>query len=208
MTIGIIIATVMVCFYLYESLAKKKSAMEEDRSIERSISEEAEDKNTENVALAESWKTKTLVKDVLMRIGCEPEEEDENFIQFNYQGENFIIQANEERAFIVISDIWWYHLSTYCDVEEFARLRKAINASNRDGAYTVFYTISRDSEEIGVHTKRNELLIPQIPDIEDYMKSILNGFFRVQRFVHTELERLKVAEEDAQEGHLQSAVQR
>ena len=77
MTIGIIIATVMVCFYLYESLAKKKRAKEEDRTIERSISEEAEDKNTENVALAESWKTKTLVKNVLMRIGCEPEEEDE-----------------------------------------------------------------------------------------------------------------------------------
>ena len=190
MSIGITIATVMFCFYLYQYLEEKRKAKEEDRFVESSISEAAKD----NKGDAESWMTKTLVKGVLRRIGCEPEEEDEDYVQFNYQDENFIIQANEERPFIIISDVWWYHLSTYNDLEEFARLQKVINACNRDGSYTVFYTISRDSEEIGVHTKRNELFIPQIPNIEDYMKSILNGFFRVQRYVHTELERIKVAE--------------
>lgn len=73
--------------------------------------------------------------------------------------------------------------------------RNEINAANRDGLYTVFYTISRDSDEIVVHTKRNDLFIPEIPKIEEYLASLLDGFFRVQRFVHIELEKYKVAEE-------------
>ena len=73
MSIGITIATVMFCFYLYQYLEEKRKAKEEDRFVESSISEAAKD----NKGDAESWMTKTLVKGVLRRIGCEPEEEDE-----------------------------------------------------------------------------------------------------------------------------------
>lgn len=144
MSIGIIIATVMICFYLFQYISEKEKAKEEERFNE--IMEGSDKENEEKKPMA----TKSLVKSVLKRIGCE--------------------------------------------MEEFARLQKVINAANRDGSYTVFYTISRDSDEIVVHTKRNDLFIPEIPKIEEYLVSLLDGFFRVHRFVHIELEKYKVAE--------------
>lgn len=190
MSIGIIVATVMICFYLFQYISEKEKAKEEERSYE-SLMERSDKENEEKKPMA----TKSLVKSVLKRIGLEMEEDDGGFIRFNYQGENFIIQASESSPYIIVSDVWWYSISTYSDVEEFARLQKVINAANRDGLYTVFYTISRDSDEIVVHTKRNDLFIPEIPMIEEYLASLLDGFFRVQRFVHIELEKYKVAEE-------------
>ena len=189
MSIGIIVATVMICFYLFQYISEKEKAKEEKHFYE--IMEGSDKENEEKKPMA----TKSLVKGVLKRIGCEVEEDDGGFIRFNYQGENFIIQASESSPYIIVSDVWWYSISTYSDVEEFARLQKVINAANRDGLYTVFYTISRDSDEIVVHTKRNDLFIPEIPKIEEYLTSLLDGFFRVQRFVHIELEKYKVAEE-------------
>lgn len=188
MSIGIIIAIVMICFYLFQYISEKEKAKEEERFYE--IMEGSDKENEEKKPMA----TKSLVKGVLKRIGCEVEEDDGGLIRFNYQGENFIIQASENSPYIIVSDVWWYSISTYSDVEEFARLQKVINAANRDGLYTVFYTISRDSDEIVVHTKRNDLFIPEIPKIEEYLTSLLDGFFRVQRFVHIELEKYKVAE--------------
>lgn len=189
MSIGIIVATVMICFYLFQYISEKEKAKEEKHFYE--IMEGSDKENEEKKPMA----TKSLVKGVLKRIGCEVEEDDGGLIRFNYQGENFIIQASESSPYIIVSDVWWYSISTYSDVEEFARLQKVINAANRDGLYTVFYTISRDSDEIVVHTKRNDLFIPEIPKIEEYLVSLLDGFFRVQRFVHIELEKYKVAEE-------------
>lgn len=180
----------MICFYLFQYISEKEKAKEEERFNE-SLMERSVKENEEKKPMA----TKSLVKGVLKRIGCEVEEDDGGLIRFNYQGENFIIQASESSPYIIVSDVWWYSISTYSDVEEFARLQKVINAANRDGLYTVFYTISRDSDEIVVHTKRNDLFIPEIPKIEEYLVSLLEGFFRVQRFVHIELEKYKVAEE-------------
>jgi hypothetical protein len=191
MSIGIIIATVMFCFYLFQYISEKEKAKEEERSYESLMERSDKENHEEEKPMA----TKSLVKGVLKRIGCETEEDDGGLIRFNYQGENFIIQANESSPYIIISDVWWYSISTFSDLEEFARLQKVINAANRDGSYTIFYTISRDSDEIVVHTKRNDLFIPEIPNIEEYLVSLLDGFFRVQRFVHIELEKYKLAEE-------------
>ena len=60
---------------------------------------------------------------------------------------------------------------------------------------TVLYTIHQESEQIGVHTMRNILFIPEIPKIESYLVSVLNDFFKTQRLVVTEIEKMKVKEE-------------
>ena len=171
-------------FLLFWSLImKKKRPTGEDDRIKLANEEAA-------VPMA----TKRFVMDILKRIKCEPEEDENGIICFNYQAESFIAIARQESAFVTISNVWWYRLPTSCDVEEFARLQKVINETNKDEVYTVFYTIAKESNEIVLHTKRNGIFIPQIPDIESYLISILNGFFRIQRFVHVELERRKVSE--------------
>lgn len=133
----------------------------------------------------------------LRKIGCDYEIEQRgniNYIRFIFQGEHFTIDCNDDNYFINIYDTWWYEISTYSDVEEIADLRKVINLANQHTNCSLIYTISKETEQIGVHSKKNMLFISQIPEIDLYLKSAFNEFFKAQRFVLTELEKCKVAE--------------
>ena len=136
---------------------------------------------------------------MLRKIGCEPAEEkqigDEYYVYFNYQGETFLIIAKRDTKWINVYDLWWYSLSSYKDIEEFSILRKLINEENKNGSYIVFYTINNENEQIDVHTKKNVLFIPQIPDIDQYLISVLQYFFETKRNIFIELEKHKVVEE-------------
>lgn len=140
--------------------------------------------------------TRVLVMRTLKNMGAEPEVDDNENILFQYQGEKFMIEADNECVFINVYDLWWFHLSTYCDVEEFARMQKVVNLINRHASCTVLYTINKEAEMIGVHSKKNMLFVKQIPNLEGYLASVLLEFFKVQRTVMTEIEKMKVAEEE------------
>ena len=88
-------------------------------------------------------------------------------------------------------------MSVYSDVEDIANLHKVINFANQHANCTVIHTVNQEIDEIGVHSRRNMLFIPQIPEIDQYLVSVLNDFFKVQRFVVTELEKCKVREEQS-----------
>ena len=139
--------------------------------------------------------TRDLVFQTLRRIGCEYREEEDNRILFRYQGEPFLIIATNDSYFIEVYNNWWYSLSINCEVEEFARLQKVINYINAFVTCTVLYIIHKELEQIGVHTKKSVLFIPQIPEIELYLVSVLDDFFKTQRLFITELEKYKVREE-------------
>ena len=195
---GIVTLLIIVAIIWYTNYRENKQQEAEFESYCQSAQNEKKNEgscNAESVEEAVPTATRSLVLNVLNRIGCEPKEEDEVNIRFTYQGENFLIEARDDVAFINILDLWWYQLSTYCDVEEFARLQKVINTANRDGTYTVLYTISKEAELIGVHTKKNMIFVLHIPYIEQYLTNMLEGFFRVQRYVLTEMEKIKVTEE-------------
>lgn len=49
-------------------------------------------------------------------------------------------------------------------------------------------------EEIGIHSKRIILFVKEIPNLDQYLISVLNDFFKVKRFVLTELDKCKVEE--------------
>ena len=142
--------------------------------------------------------TRDLVLETLREMGCEYEygtEEDDVRIYFSYQGERFMIEADNECYFINVYDLWWHHMSTYCDIEEFAAMQKTINATNAHANCTVLYTINKEAEEIGVHSKKNMLFVRQIPDLKGYLASTLDDFFKIQRTVLTEIEKCKVVVE-------------
>ena len=138
--------------------------------------------------------TRDLVLDTLRELGCEYEEAEELKIYFVFQGRRFMIEANNDCHFINVYDLWWHHMSTYCDVEEFAAMQKTINNINAYANCTVLYTINQEAEEIGVHSKKNMLFVRQIPDLKGYLVSTLNDFFKIQRSVMTEIEKCKVEE--------------
>ncbi len=190
----------MFCFYLYQYIEEKKRAKEEEEDRyfqELKNSDTNVDKEMEGARCLDERTITGLVQSTLHKIGCEPEmEERENvtYVYFTYQGEKFTIECNDSCKFIVIYDTWWHELSTYSEVEEIADLHKTINLANQYSSCTVIYSINNEIEQIGVHTRRTILFIPEIPDIDHYLISVLGEFFKVQRLVLSELEKCKVTE--------------
>ena len=145
----------------------------------------------------DALQTRELIINVLKKLGCAAEIEtraESIWVYFTYQGEKFTIECNDSCLFIVIYDTWWYQMSIYSDVEDIANLHKVINFVNQHANVTLIHTVNQEIEEIGVHSKRNILFISQIPEIDQYLVSVLNEFFKVQRYVVTELEKCKVTE--------------
>lgn len=196
-TLAIIFA-IYYFYHVYKASVEEKEA-EEDRFFNGLMNNGSEQEAEKEVDQCLDERTITgLVLSTLRKIGCEPEmetKENTTHVFFTYQGERFTIECNDSCKFIVIYDTWWYELSTYSEVEEIADLHKVINLANQLASCTLLYTVNQEAEQIGVHSRRNILFIPQIPDIDHYLISVLNDFFKAQRFVMTELEKCKVKEE-------------
>lgn len=139
--------------------------------------------------------TKDLFLDTLSKIGCQyelGEGEDVDKVYFAYQGENFTASANNEGWYVHIWDTHWGHVELY-DIEEFARLRKAINLSNLNCSTMTVYTIDEASSSVDVHCKSVIPFIPQIPELENYLRGELNDFFRAHQLVGNEMEKQREA---------------
>lgn len=190
----------MFCFYLYQYIEEKKRAKEEEEDRyfqELKNSDTNVDKEMEGARCLDERTITGLVLSTLRKIGCEPETEERGnikYVYFTYQGEKFTIECNDSCKFVVVYDTWWHELSTYSEVEEIADLHKTINLANQYSSCTVVYSINNEIEQIGVHTRRTLLFIPEIPDIDHYLISVLGDFFKVQRLVLSELEKCKVTE--------------
>ena len=198
--IWIFIFAIYYFYHVYKASVEAKEA-EEDQFFEELMNSESSERNKDSDGKEATYldeRTITgLVLCTLRKIGCEPETEvrgDNTWIYFAYQGERFSIECNDSCQFIVFYDTWWYQISIYSDVDEIADLHRTINVANQYANCSVIYTVDKETEQIGVHSKRNTLFIPQIPYIDQYLVSVLNDFFKVQRFVVTELERCKVKE--------------
>lgn len=196
--IHIIIWVIMfLIWYLYRTY---KASVEENEEIYRAYESTTFNNKTEkemNVETCLDERTITgLVLNTLRKIGCEPqmEQQGSNYVYFTYQGENFTIECNDDCFFINIYDTWWYSISIYSDVEDIANLHRVVNLANQYAYCTLLYTTNKEIEEIGVHSKKNILFIKEIPELDKYLMGNLSDFFKVQRFVLTELEKCKVTE--------------
>jgi len=152
------------------------------------------EKNVEEVKVEIG--TRELFMETLTKIGCQYEladEDDDDRIFFSYQGENFFAGANNDNRYVRIWDGFWEHVELY-DVDELARLKKAINGSNFSNSVTTVYTIDEAGNNVDVHSKSTILFIPQIPDIENYLKVELNEFFCAHRYVNLEMDKLREQE--------------
>ena len=198
--IHIIIWVVMfLVWYLYRTY---KASVEENEEVYRTYeSTTFNDNKTEkemNVETCLDERTTTgLVLTTLRKIGCEPQvdpQDNFNYVNFTFQGERYTIECSDDCFFINIYDSWWYSLSIYSDVEEIANLHKVINHVNQYVNCTLLYTTDNEIEKIGVHSRKNLLFVKEIPELDKYLMGVLNGFFKAQKLVLTELEKCKVVE--------------
>ena len=139
--------------------------------------------------------TRDFFLDTLTKIGCQYEIDDDNdTIIFAYQGEYFQVYARDESPFVTLYAPHWAHIEL-CDIDEFARLQKAINQSNINNSVITVYTIDEAGGNVDVHCKSVVLFIPELPSIADYLRLELGEFFRVHNSISAEMEKLRKAEQ-------------
>ena len=142
--------------------------------------------------MEEKISARQLALKAIENIGSEPQYNEEGRIQFEYQGVIFLIEAANDCDFVNLIWPWCYSFSKF-DIDEFARVRQVINGINAYGIVSVFYG-NTDSDEVAVHVKKNFLFIQQIPNIEDYLRMMLDNFFRTVRKLELEIEKIKMQE--------------
>ena len=142
--------------------------------------------------MEERISTRQLALNTIEKIGCEPRYTEEGRIQFEYQGVIFLMEAANDCMFVNL--IWpWCHNFSKFDIDEFARVRQVVNEINVQGTVSVVYTLA-DSDDVAVHIKKNFLFIEQIPDLVDYLKLMLDSFFRTARTLDLEIEKFRLQE--------------
>ena len=142
--------------------------------------------------------TRDLFLETLTKIGCQYEiDSEDGNILFAYQGENFVATANNEGWYVRVWDTYWGHVELY-NVEEFSRLKKAVNHANINCATMTIYTINEEGKTVDVHCKSTFPFISQMPDLEDYLRNELGNFFTAHHLVGSEMAKLREQEENAQ----------
>lgn len=182
--IGVLVILALMFYYRYRQ--------EEDNNTE--IYQEANQLDNYNNcdSMEETISTRQLALNTIESIGSEPQYTEDGRIQFEYQSVIFLIEATNECLFVNL--IWpWCHSFSKFDIDEFARVRQVVNKVNLQETVSVVYTIS-DSDDVALHIKKNFLFVPQIPQIENYLKLILNGFFRTARTLELEIEKCRLQE--------------
>ena len=202
--IGIIIAVILCALIVKfnewwdnrkeEKETQRMITMNQD-AVARQIVNDTYERNT-NV-MEQTKGTRDLFLETLSKIGCQYElgegEEDSDKIYFAYQGENFTASASNDGWYVHLWDTHWGHVELY-DIDEFARLKKAINLSNLNCATTTVYTIDEAGSNIDVHCKAVIPFISQIPEIENYLRGELNDFFRAHQYVGNEMAKQRETE--------------
>lgn len=142
--------------------------------------------------MEETISTRQLALNTIENIGSEPKFTEEGRIQFEYQGITFLMETANDCMFVNLIWPWCYSFSKF-DIDEFARVRQVVNDINAYGVVSVFYGVT-DSDDVAVHVKKNFLFIQQIPGIEDYLRMMLEEFFRAVRKLDLEIEKIKMQE--------------
>ena len=183
--IGIIVVIIVVSLYRYyhEDDSYEYSPVVTDTSGNDQISE---------TNMEETIGTRQLALKTIENIGSSPQYTEEGRIQFEYQGVIFLMEAVNDCMFVNL--IWpWCHSFSKFDIDELSRVRQVINDINMRGTASVFYSIT-DSDDVALHIKKHFLLVSQIPSIEDYLKLMLDIFFRTARTLDVEIEKLRLQE--------------
>lgn len=169
----------LLIWYIYKYWQESNDTTTEDNKMEKEIRT-----STPQSAVG----TRELFMETLTKIGCQYEigDGDNNRIYFAYQGEYFIADVSDDMPYVHLWDTHWAHVELY-DVNELSRLRKAINLSNLNCAATTVYTIDEAGGNVDVHCKSTILFVPQIPEIDNYLRGELNDFFRAHQYVGNEM---------------------
>lgn len=191
----LLVVAILVAAYNYFRDKSDEGEADDGDAAPRSDMNNQQEPNMLGTDQMEKRNTRDFFLVTLSKIGCQYEiDEDKDTIIFAYQGEYFQVYARDESPFVTLYDTHWTHIEL-CDIDEFARLQKAINQSNISNSVFTVYTIDEAGGNVDVHCKSVVLFIPELPNIADYLRLELGEFFRVHNSVSAEMEKLRKAEQ-------------
>ncbi len=144
---------------------------------ERNKRRERLDRLTKNEL--DTLSTQELVTKTLQQMGCQPETDEEGHINFQYQGADFYIAAEEGSRFVMIWNPWWGSVSA--DSEALPYLKEVINLTNVNSLVTAVYvTDEEDEKTIGLHAHCHTFFAPGEGNLGEHLKLLLDAFFDLQ----------------------------
>lgn len=120
--------------------------------------------------------TLQLMMSTLQKIGCQPETNEDGSISVSFQGENFFIETGG--AYVQIWDLGWASM-TVID-PHLQEMRASINETNFHFGPTLVLTEPDKNDTMYIHSRMGVLMIPSIPDIENYLRASLCMFFEAK----------------------------
>lgn len=139
--------------------------------------------------------TKTLLVETLdkMKYPYRVEQDDKTnlcgCIHLVYRGADFIIY-HEDSDFIRIQLLNWMSTDSR-DVEQVSQVRRALNAANWNSPVTTVYSFVQKNDCLTLSCQAVFLLIPQIPDLTEYLEKWLCEFFSAQDEFSLEWQRIE-----------------
>ena len=177
----------ILCFFAYKKYQERKEVASNTANEHKGLKVQSRNDNGTNEYLG--MNTRELCIKVLEKLNCQPELYNEA-IYFKFQAENFIVTLSENGAWIRVFDHIWIE-SSLDDLDDVCNIRTAVNTVNVNLGVTLVFQIDQENKKITVSTWGQFLLVPQIPNIEDYMSIILSIFFEAHRRFLYEYEKLK-----------------
>ena len=138
--------------------------------------------------------TRELFLQTLTAIGCQYEIDEHDRVCFAYQGEHFVAETDNDHAYVGIYDFAWGSVKL-SDIDEISRLRRAINEANWQNSVTTIFSINDEDNEMVVHCKTTIVFVPQLHDLQGYLRLELSEFFRAHNLVGNEMAKLRAKEE-------------
>lgn len=136
--------------------------------------------------------TLDLAKALLHKLECKYEMRDDETILFSFQGEHFILIIPKNAHIVRIWDCGWFNVPLD-NIEELSCIKKAINTSNINDMCVAVYTVNKDDNTLEVHSNKFAILVPEIPEVENYFRFLLESFFIQHRNLYSEFDKEKLS---------------
>lgn len=138
--------------------------------------------------------TRRLLLQTLKDIDCQYEIDQDDYIVFKYQEEEFKIDVSRGNNIIWIYTVAWGGI----DINDLNAnyLKQAINKVNESSAMTNLYTINEEKGFIATHCHMAIFFANNIPNYKKYFKSVLDGFLTAHQEVRTEFANLSTYQEE------------
>lgn len=196
---ALIIIGVLRYIFQSDNNNEERVNAEMDRIVNRTLSpNSSQEVNTEKeTGIMENpkYNTQQLMMSTLTQIGCQPTINEDDTVAVTYQGELFHIDFGG--LYAQIWDLGWAGVSV--NDPELPKIREAVNHTNFDFGPTVVMTNPDDKGTMYFHSSLGILMHPDIPEIDGYLRSNLDMFFRTKESVRQNFQQITVEQQKARE---------